>query len=35
MSLYVRKPTDWVPTRADTDQAVQSEKMFRGWKFWI
>ena len=31
----VRKPTMWVPTRSDTNCAVQSQKMFRGWKFWI
>ena len=29
------KPTIWVPTRSDTNQPVQSQKMVRGWKFWI
>ena len=27
MSLCVRKPTIWVPTRSDTNRAVQSQKM--------
>ena len=31
----MRKPTIWVPTRSDTNRAVQSQKMVRGWKFWI
>ena len=31
----MRKPTIWVPTRSDTNQAVQSQKMVSGWKFWI
>ena len=31
----MRKPTIWVPTRFDTNRAVQSQKMGRGWKFWI
>ena len=36
MSLCVRKPTIWrVRTRSDTNRAVQSQKMVRGWKFWI
>ena len=35
MSLCVRKSTIWVPTMSDTNQAVQSQKMVRGWKFWI
>ena len=35
MSLCMRKPTIWVLTRSDTHQAVQSQKMVRGWKFWI
>ena len=35
LSLCVRKPTLWVPTRSDTNQSVQSQKMVRGWKFWI
>ena len=35
MSLCVRKPTIWVPTRFDTNRAVQSQKMIKGWKFWI
>ena len=29
LSLCVRKPTIWVPTRSDTNQAVQSQKMAR------
>ena len=24
-----------IPNRSDTKQAVQSQKMARGWKFWI
>ena len=35
MILCLRKPTIWVPTRSDTNQAVQSQKMVRGSKFWI
>ena len=35
MSPCVRKQTIWVPTRSDTNRTVQSEKMDRGWKFWI
>ena len=31
----MRNPTVWVPTRSDTNRAVQSQKMVRGWKFWI
>ena len=31
----MRKPTIWVPTRSDTNRAVQSQKMVRGWKFWF
>ena len=31
----MRKPTIWVLTRSDTNQAVQSQKMVRGWKFQI
>ena len=31
----MRKPTIWVPTRSDTKWAVLSQKMVRGWKFWI
>ena len=34
-SLHMRKPTIWVPTRSHTNYAVQSQKMVRGWKFWI
>ena len=34
-SLCVRKSTSWIPTRPDTNQAVQSQKMVRGWKYWI
>ena len=35
MSLCVRKPTIWVPTRSDTNQPVQSQKQARSLKFWI
>ena len=35
LSMCMRKPTIWVPTRSDTNRAVQSQKMDRGWKFWI
>ena len=35
MSLCVRKPTIWVPTWSDTNQAVQSQKIDRSLKFWI
>ena len=35
LSLCVRKPTIWVPTRSDTNRAVQSQKMARSLKFWI
>ena len=35
LSLSVRKPTVCVPTRSDTNRAVQSPKILRGWKFWI
>ena len=35
MSLCVRKPTIWALTRSNTNRAVQSQKMVRGWKFWI
>ena len=31
----MRKPTIWVPTTSNTYRAVQSQKMVRGWKFWI
>ena len=31
----VRKPKIWVPTRSNTNRAVQSQKMVTGWKFWI
>ena len=30
MSLCVRKPTLWVPTRSDTNRSEQSQKMARG-----
>ena len=30
MSLCMKKPTIWVPTRSDTNRAVQSQKMVRG-----
>ena len=35
MSPGVRKPTIWILTRSDTNQAVQPLKMARGWKFGI
>ena len=35
MSHLVRKPTMWFANRSDTNRAVQSQKMVRGWKFWI
>ena len=31
----MRKRTIWVLTRSDTNCSVQSQKMVRGWKFWI
>ena len=33
LSLCMRKPAIWVPTRFDTNRAVQSQKIVRGWKF--
>ena len=30
----MRKPTIRVPTRSDTNRAVQAQEMVRGWKFW-
>ena len=33
MSLCMRKPTIWVPTRSDTNQTVQSQKIARSLKF--
>ena len=35
LSLCVRKPTIWIPTRSDTNQSVQLQKMVRSLKFWI
>ena len=35
MSRVMRKPTFWFPTKSDTNQAVQSQKMARGSKFRI
>ena len=35
MSLCVRKPTIWVPTRSDTNQHVQSQNQDRSLKFRI
>ena len=35
LNLCMRKPTIWVLTMSDTNWAVQSQKMDRGWKFWI
>ena len=34
MSLPMRKPTMWFPTRSDENLAVQ-QQMARGYKFWI
>ena len=35
MNMYVRKPTTSVPTRSDTNRAVQSQKLARCLKFRI
>ena len=35
MSRVMRKPMFWFPTRSDTNQAVQLQKMARGLKFRI
>ena len=35
MSLCVRKPTIWVPTRSDKKRALQSQKKVRGLKVCI
>ena len=35
MSRVMRKPTFWFPSRSDTNQAVQLQKMTRGLKFRI
>ena len=35
MSLRMRKPTIWVPTRSDTNRPVQSQKHAGSLKFWI
>ena len=35
MSLCMRKPTIWVPTRSDTKRAVQSQKQARSLKLLI
>ena len=35
MSLCVRKPTIWVPSRSGTNRPVQSQKQARSLKFWI
>ena len=35
MSRVMRKPTMWILTRSDTNQAVQPLEMARGLKFWI
>ena len=34
LSLCMRKPTIWVPTRSDTNQPVQSKGQARSLKFW-
>ena len=31
----MRKPTIWVPTRSDTNRAVQSQKQARSLKIWV
>ena len=31
----MRKPALWFPSWSDTNQAVQSQRMVRGLKFWI
>ena len=31
----MRKPSIWVLTRSDSNQAVQAQKMARGLKFWL
>ena len=31
----MEKPTMWFSNRSDTNWPVQSQKMARGWKFWI
>ena len=33
MNQIMRNPTMWFPNRSDTNQAVQAQKMDRGWKF--
>ena len=35
LSCVMRKPTFWFPTRSDTNQAVQLQKMAKGLKFQI
>ena len=35
VSLCMRKPTIWAPTWSDTNRAIQSQTMVRGWKLWI
>ena len=35
LSRVMRKPTFWFPTWSDTNPAVQSQKMAKGFKFWI
>ena len=32
MSRVIRKPTLWFPNGSDTNQAVQAQKIARGWK---
>ena len=31
----MRKPTIWVPTRSNTNQAVESQKQAKGLQFWL
>ena len=35
LSRLVGKPTMWFLNRSDINRPVQSQKMARGWKFWI
>ena len=35
MSLCMRKPTSWVPTRSGTNRAEQSQNKTRSLKLWI
>ena len=35
MGRIMGKQIMWFPNRFDINQAVQAQKMARGWKFWI